>query len=70
MILLNFILTSGQRNNVLKSRIEEQRNKQDSWFVFHDFSLSFHELYFSRKHKFHESYRVNRTQDYDLETCK
>ena len=27
----------------------------DSWFVFHDSSWSFHEPYFSRKYVFHES---------------
>ena len=32
-----------------------------SWFVFHDFSWSFQELYFSRKHKFHESHWLTRT---------
>ena len=42
----------------------------DLWFVFHNSSWSFHEPYFSRKHIFHKSYRVNRTQDYGLKTCK
>ena len=42
----------------------------DSWFVFHNSRWSFHEPYFSRKHLFHESYRVNRTQDYSLKTFK
>ena len=32
----------------------------DSWFVFHDYSWSFHEPYFNGKHIFHKSYRVNR----------
>ena len=31
----------------------------DLWFVLHDFCWSFHEPYFSRKHTFHKSYRVN-----------
>ena len=42
----------------------------DSWFVFHDSSWSFNELNFSKKHIFHESYRLSRTYDYDLETYK
>ena len=42
----------------------------DSWFVFHDSSWSFHKPYFSRKRMFHKSYRVNRTQGYGLKTCK
>ena len=42
----------------------------DLWFVFHDSSWSFHEPYFSRKHIFYESYRVNRTEDYGLKICK
>ena len=42
----------------------------DSWFMFHDFSWSFHKPYFSRKHIFHKLYRVNRTQDYGFRTCK
>ena len=42
----------------------------DSWFVFHDSGWSFHESYFSRKHLFHESCWVNRTQENDLEICK
>ena len=29
-----------------------------------------HEPYFSRKHIFHELYRINRTQDYGLKICK
>ena len=41
-----------------------------SWFVFHHSSWSFLEPYFSRKHLFHESYTVNRTQDYRLKTSK
>ena len=36
----------------------------NSWFVFYDFSKSFHEPYFSRKHILYELYRVNRIQDY------
>ena len=40
------------------------------WFVFDDSSSSFHEPYFSRKHIFHESFGVNRTQDYGLKTRK
>ena len=31
---------------------------------------SFHEMYFSRKYTFQESYNVNRTQDFSLKTCK
>ena len=39
--------------------------------VSHSFYLlSFHDSYFSRKHIFYESYRVNRTQDYGIKTCK
>ena len=38
----------------------------DSWFVFHDSSWSFHEPYFSKKHLFHEPKRVNRSQEYGL----
>ena len=33
-------------------------------YIFYDFSSSFYEPYISRKHIFHESYRVNKTQDY------
>ena len=39
-------------------------------FGFHNFSWSFHEPYFSRKDIYHEPYRVSRTQDYGLKTCK
>ena len=38
------------------------------WFIFYDSIWSFHGSYFSRKHVFHESYRVNRTYDYGLNT--
>ena len=31
---------------------------------------SFHKPYFSKKHIFHKSHRVNITQDYGLKTCK
>ena len=41
----------------------------DSWFIFRNSSWSFHEPYFSRKHIFLESYKVNRTHDYGLRTC-
>ena len=43
-------------------------NDHDSYF--YDYSLSFHEPYFNRKDIFHESCRVNITQDYGLKTCK
>ena len=36
----------------------------DSWFVLHDSSWSFHKPNFRRKHVFYESYRVDRTQNY------
>ena len=39
----------------------------NSWFLFHNSSWSFHEPYFSRKH-FHKSYGMNKTQDYGLKT--
>ena len=42
----------------------------DLRFVFHDSSWSFYQPYFSRKHVFHELYRVNGTQDYGLKTWK
>ena len=42
----------------------------DSWFVFHSSSWSFHESYFRKKHIFDESFRVNRVQNYGLKTCK
>ena len=38
----------------------------DSWFVFHYFSWSFEEPNFNRKHIFHKSVRVNRTQGYGI----
>ena len=34
----------------------------DSWFLFHDSSWSFHEPYFSKTHIFHQSYRVSITR--------
>ena len=40
----------------------------DLWFIFYDSIWNFHGSYFSRKHVFHESYRVNRTYDYGLNT--
>ena len=42
----------------------------DPSFVFHDSSWHFHDPYFCRKHIHHESYKVNRTQDYGLKICK
>ena len=42
----------------------------DSWFVFQDSSWSFYKPYFSIEHIFHKSFRVIRTHDYDLKTCK
>ena len=42
----------------------------DLWFVFYDSSWSFHEPDFNRKHIFYKSFRVNRTQNYDLKTCR
>ena len=41
---------------------------RDSYFTVRIWS--FHKSFFSRKHIFHESFRVNRTQDYGLQTCK
>ena len=41
----------------------------DSWFVFQNSSWSFREPYFSTEHLFHESYKVNRTQESLREKC-
>ena len=41
----------------------------DSWFVFQNSSWSFREPYFSIEHLFHESYKVNRTQESPREKC-
>ena len=43
---------------------------KDSWFVFHNSSRSFHKPYFSQKNIYHESFSMNRTQNYGLKTCK
>ena len=40
------------------------------WLVFYNSSWSFYKPYGSRKHVFHESCRVTRTQDYGLKTYK
>ena len=42
----------------------------DSRFAFHDSSWIFYGPYPTEKNIFHESYRVNRTQDYGLKTSK
>ena len=57
---------TGVTNAICLSRVRFN----DSWFVLHDSSWSFHETYFSKRHIFHESYRVNRTHDYGLKTGK
>ena len=43
---------------------------KDSLFAFHNSSRSFHKPYFSQKNIYHESFSMNRTQNYGLKTCK
>ena len=45
----------------LKKLLSNRIRFNDSWFVFHDSSWSFHEPYFSKKCILHESYRGDRT---------
>ena len=52
----DYLLNHIFYNSLMKNRVWFN----DSWFIFHDSSWSFHEPYFSRKKKFQESFRVNR----------
>ena len=61
----------NHKANKKTEKLETYRVRfNDSWFVFHDSSWSFHEPYFSKKQIFHESYRMNRSQDDGLKTGK
>ena len=42
----------------------------NSWFVIHDSSRSFHKSYLSKRHIFHELFRVNRTHHHGLKNGK
>ena len=56
--------STDQKNSKYGHFLTSRVPLNDSWFVLHDSNWSFDKPYFSKRNIFHESYRVNITQDY------